>query len=116
MYYCITTFHLIYWYILQNKPVMTLQNLYDFKMTSIWAFLIGMLAAFGFMFIFWIIIYKGMSTETIDDNKQKPKKPATICSCLNRYCCKGKSQEKKCPAQRHKYPLFSYKRSPKIIA
>ncbi|XP_025198329.1 DNA repair protein RAD50-like [Melanaphis sacchari] len=100
-----------------NKPVMTLQNLYDFKMTSIWAFLIGMLTAFGFMFIFWFIIYKGISIDTIDDNKLKTQKPTTICSCLNRYCCKDKPQElKKCPAIRHKYPLFSYKRSPKFIA
>lgn len=91
---------------------MTLQNLYDFKITSMWAFLIGMLAAFGFIFIFWIIIYKGMSTNYED--KLKPQKSAKKCSCFN--CFKGKPLGlKKCPAQRHKYPLFSYKRSPKFI-
>ncbi|KAE9543550.1 hypothetical protein AGLY_002350, partial [Aphis glycines] len=96
----------------ENKPVMTLQNLYDFKMTSMWAFLIGMLAAFGFIFIFWIIIYKGMSTN--NEDKLKPQKSAKKCSCFN--CFKGKPLGlKKCPAQRHKYPLFSYKRSPKFI-
>jgi len=98
---------------------MTLDNLYDFKMTSLLAFIIGMLTAFGFMFIFWIIIHKGFSSDTIHDKQSKPQnnQPATICSCFNRYCCKKKPQEpKKCPAQRHKYPLFSYKRSPKLIA
>lgn len=96
---------------------MTLQNLYDFKMTSIWAFLIGMLTAFGFMFIFWIIL-KGFSKDTFEDKALKPQndKPATICSCINRYCCKKKLPNKVCPAERHKYPLFSYKRSPKLIA
>jgi len=93
---------------------MTLQNLYDFKMTSIWAFLIGMLTAFGFMFIFWIIL-KGISKDTAEDI-QPLDKPATICSCINRYCCKEKPINKLCPAERHKYPLFSYKRSPKLIA
>jgi len=71
-----------------------------------------MLTAFGFMFIFWIILYKGISKDTTEDKTFQPQndKPATICSCINRYCCK----EKQCPAERHKYPLFSYKRSPKL--
>ncbi|KAL5238679.1 hypothetical protein ACI65C_006089 [Semiaphis heraclei] len=77
-----------------NKPVMTFQNLYDFKMTSIWAFLIGMLTAFGFMFIFWIILYKGISKDTTKDKTLQPQndKPTTICSCINRYCCKGNKE------------------------
>lgn len=105
--------------ILQNKPVMTLQNLYDFKMTSIWAFLIGMLTAFGFLFIFWIIL-KGCSNDTYEDKKLQKQndKPATICTCIGRYCCKKKIPVpiKVCHAERHKYPLFSYKRLPKLRA
>jgi len=107
--------------ILQNKPVMTLQNLYDFKMTSIWAFLIGMLTAFGFLFIFWIIL-RGWSNDKSEDKKLQPQndKPTTMCSCIGRYCCKNKISipikvpNKVCHAERHKYPLFSYKRSPKL--
>ncbi|KAL4154367.1 hypothetical protein QTP88_000245 [Uroleucon formosanum] len=66
-------------------------------MTSIWAFLIGMLTAFGFMFIFWIIL-KGFSKDTFEDKALKPQndKPATICSCINRYCCKKKLPNKPC--------------------
>eukprot|EP00102_Acyrthosiphon_pisum_P018534 XP_016655744.1 PREDICTED: uncharacterized protein LOC107882210 [Acyrthosiphon pisum] len=100
---------------------MTLQNLYDFKITSIWAFLIGMLTAFGFMFIFWIIL-KGFSKDTSEDKKipSQNDKPATVCCCIDRYCCKKKLPmpikvpNKVCRAERHKYPLFSYKRSPKL--
>ncbi|CAI6358689.1 unnamed protein product [Macrosiphum euphorbiae] len=92
-------------------------------MTSVWAFLIDMLTAFGFMFIFWIIL-KGFSKDTSEDKKLQPEndKPATICCCIDRYCCKKKIPltitvpNKICHAERHKYPLFSYKRSPKLRA
>lgn len=81
---------------------MSVHNLHSNKITSFWAFLIGLLTAFGLMFFVWLILYKEWFVDKSESGCGCGYTTTSVNSdSANRYCHAKKYS--KCNARRHRH-------------
>lgn len=105
-----------YYDCLLQDDYMKVHDLRAENISSVWAFVIGLLTGVGLMSALWLMVYKVKGCNTLEDihgcgnnkhtTKLKPRPPHNI-----RYNSLNKTKTTKCTARRHKRACSSLRRS-----